>query len=437
VDPEVPDRLICDAVRLRQILVNLVGNAIKFTDRGQVVIGVNAEPPAENKVALHFRVTDTGIGIPADKRVAIFAPFIQADGSTTRLYGGTGLGLAISSQLASLMGGKIWVESEGGRGSTFHFTVQVAISEIAPVTTDAFPLSLQGLRVLVVGDQANPGRLLEKMLTFWGLETTLADNGQAALACLVQSYDAGAPFSLVLIDVMMAEMDGITLARRLNADPQLEGKVLLMLTPADRLQCTDRLRSAGIAACLYKPIQKLELKAAILTALHPAPRIGDPVPPPSTRSLRILVAEDNPFNQRVAALMLAKMGHEATIAVNGREAVAALETQSFDVVLMDLQMPEMDGFQATAAIRTTEAASGCHIPIIALTAHAMKEDRDRCLQAGMNGYVSKPIRQDQLRREIEQVMGATAQLDGEPVRLNGHIDLSTVGNDSGSLPCIL
>jgi two-component system, sensor histidine kinase and response regulator len=329
VHPGVPDKLIGDAARLRQVLVNLVGNAIKFTERGTVIVGVDLDPKmkAEDNVGLrfgvelHFTVTDTGIGVPAERQEAIFAPFTQADGSTTRLFGGTGLGLTISSQLVGLMGGRIWVESELGRGSTFHFTVQFAVPESASAAGNPCPVSLRGVRALVADGSAVDQQLLDENLTHWGMKPTLTE----------------------------------------------------------------------------------------------APRIDIPVPLAPTRPLRILVAEDNPFNQRVTALMLAKMGHEATIAVNGREAVAALETQSFDVILMDLQMPEMDGFQATAAIRTTEAASGCHIPIIALTAHALKEDRERCLAAGMDGYVSKPMQQDKLRQAIEDcVLSIGKTVPSEP-----------------------
>jgi two-component system, sensor histidine kinase and response regulator len=329
IDPHVPEQLIGDAARLRQVIVNLVGNAIKFTKRGKVVVSVDlhANMPAEcsvdlrYRVELNFTVTDTGIGIPADRQDAIFAPFTQADGSTTRLYGGTGLGLAISSQLVGLMGGRISLESKVGLGSAFHFTAQFAVAESASAAGNPCPVGLRGVRALVADGSAVDQQLLDENLTHWGMKPTLTE----------------------------------------------------------------------------------------------APRIDIPVPLTPTRPLRILVAEDNPFNQRVAALMLAKMGHEATIAVNGREAVAALETQSFDVVLMDLQMPEMDGFQATAAIRTTEAASGCHIPIIALTAHALKEHRERCLAAGMDGYVSKPMQQDKLRQAIEDcVLSIGKTVPSEP-----------------------
>jgi two-component system, sensor histidine kinase and response regulator len=408
VRPDVPNQLIGDSVRLRQILVNLVSNAIKFTERGEVVIDVDSEPGPGGEVRLHFRVIDTGIGIPADKQEAIFAPFTQADGSTTRIYGGTGLGLAISSQLGNLMGGRVWVESEVGRGSTFHFTALLALSQSPQAIEDACLVSLQGIRVLVVDDIAVNRRILDEILTYWGITPTLADSGQAALTCLEQARDAGTPFSMVLLDAMMPGMDGFTLAERINADPTLGGKVLLMLTSVDRQRCAERLRTVTIAACLQKPVRQVELRAAILRVLGQKPRaaeqpspVGRTAPPLVAGPLRILIAEDNPFNQRVVSLMLAKSGHVVTITSNGNEAITALAGQTFNLVLMDLQMPVMDGFQATAAIRLTEHGTGRHIPIIALTAHAMKEDRDRCLEAGMDGYVSKPIQQDKLRQAIE------------------------------------
>jgi len=412
IHPEVPDQLIGDPARLRQIVANLVGNAIKFTERGEVSVDVEAELRAGGNYRLHFRVTDTGIGIPADKQEVIFARFTQVDGSTTRLCGGTGLGLAIAAQLASLMGGRVWVESEVGRGSTFHFTAHLAPSQTASSTEDAAPVSLRGLRVLVVDDNAVNRRILEEMLAHWRMEPTLADGAQAALNHLERARDAGTPFALVLIDAKMPEMDGFTLAERIKADPEALESVLLMLTSPDRHEITRRIRGGATTACVHKPIHQFELKAAILAALGQKPRADQqpspsdpPAPRPPVQALRILVAEDNLFNQRVASLMLAKIGHEATIAVNGRAALAALEHHSFDMVLMDLQMPVMDGFQATAAIRRAEAGTGRHVPIVALTAHAMKEDRVRCLEAGMDGYVSKPIEAVKLRQAIEDCAG--------------------------------
>jgi two-component system, sensor histidine kinase and response regulator len=416
VHPDVPDQVVGDASRLRQVLVNLVGNAIKFTRRGEVVVDVDLDTDVRtgSSVSLHFSVSDTGIGIPAERQEAIFAAFTQADGSTTRLYGGTGLGLAISSQLVGLMGGTIWVESEVGRGSTFYFTARLALSSDDSPTESRCESSLQGVRVLVVDDQPVIRLMLEKVLMVWGMIPSVADGGDAALACLAQASDAGKPFKLVLVDVMMPDMDGVTLVKRINADPQLRGKAVLMLMSAGRRKWAERLASVDVAAYLTKPIQRSELLEAILKAMGHAAPIVDPAPPPPKRSLRILVAEDNPFNQRVVMLMLVKMGHEARIAGNGREALAEIGRQSFDMVLMDLQMPEMDGFQATAAIRSAEAGTGRHIPIVALTAHAMEENRQRCREAGMDGYVTKPIQQDKLRRAIEEcvlIQGDTAKTE--------------------------
>jgi two-component system sensor histidine kinase/response regulator len=408
VDPDVPDQLVGDPARLRQILVNLVGNAIKFTERGEIVVDVQLaeETWAEGNIGLHFRVIDTGIGIPADSREAVFAPFTQADGSTTRRYGGTGLGLAISSQLIDLMCGRIWVESEVGRGSTFHFIAYLAESKATrSAERPSEEECLKGLSVLVVDDNPVNRRFLGDILTYWRMKPITADGAQAALAHLGRAREVGTPFALVLIDAKMPDMDGFGLVERLKADPDLVEKMVLMQTSPIRQGNTRRgpggeikLRGGATVACLDKPINQLDLKSAILKVLDRQPSPSGPLTP---RPLRILMAEDNPFNQRVVLLMLTKMGHSVTIVVNGREAIAALESQPFDLVLMDLQMPEMDGFQATLAIRSAEAGTARHVPIIALTAHAMKEDRDRCLEAGMDDYVSKPIARPKLRQAIE------------------------------------
>jgi two-component system sensor histidine kinase/response regulator len=418
VDPDVPDQLIGDPVRLRQIVVNLVGNAIKFTERGQVGVDVDldGETHAEGTVGLHFRVTDTGIGIPADMREAIFAPFIQADGSSTRRYGGTGLGLAISTQLATLMGGRVWVESEVGHGSTFHFNAYLTQPHVRPDNEPVPDECLSGLHVLVVDQNGVTRRFLAEALTQWGMKPTLADSAQVALDHLERVRRAGTPFSLVLIDAKTQRMDGATLADRMKVDPELVGKVLVMVTCPDRQTSIRQMREGGTTACLHKPIRKFELKAAILVALGNRPRAdhelspSDPLAPrPAPQPLRVLLTEDDPFNQRVASLMLAKLGHVVTIADSGCEAIAAVGRQSFDVVLMELQMPEMDGFQATASIRSAETGTVRHVPIIALTGDATKEDRNRCLEGGMDGYVSKPLHQDQLRQAIEDCIFRSCQ----------------------------
>jgi two-component system, sensor histidine kinase and response regulator len=368
---------------------------------------------------LHFRVTDSGIGIPVDKQEAIFAPFTQADGSMTRRYGGTGLGLAICSQLVDLMCGRLWVESEVGRGSTFHFIADLEQSK-APRSTVPGTMEecLNGLFVLVVDDSAVNRRLLERTLELWGMKPVLADGAQTALAHLHRAREAGTSFSLVLIDAMMPQIDGFTLAERIKSDPQQEENVLLMLTTLDRPEAARRvpgrdttIRGGATIASLNKPIDPVELKTAILTVLGQKPQVdsrsshSDPITPrPNLRALRILMAEDNPFNHRVALLILAKLGSAVTVVVNGREAIEILQRQSFDLVLMDLQMPEMDGLQATVAIQSSEAGTLRHIPIVAMTAHAMNEDRDRCLAAGMDDYVSKPIQEESLRQAIERCL---------------------------------
>jgi signal transduction histidine kinase/DNA-binding response OmpR family regulator len=409
VDPFVPDRLRGDPSRLRQILVNLVGNAVKFTEKGDVLVEVSADLGPERAIELHFRVTDTGIGIPPEKRELVFEPFTQADGSTTRIYGGTGLGLTISSQLVKLMGGRLWVESELGRGSTFHFTAKFFAQVWGEITEPASLSSLKGLRVLVVDDNAVNRRILEEILTYWEMNPTLVEGGQMAIHELQRARDAREPFSLVLLDAMMPDLDGFSVAEQIKSDSRLQTTVILMLTSSDRHGFVDLARSSGIAACLNKPIHQNKLLDAILEAFHGTPkaqpRLDSPVPSlPRDRPLRILMAEDNPHNQRVAMLILAKSGHTVTVAANGLEAVEALKRDSFDLVLMDLQMPLMDGLQATAAIREAEAGTSRRVPIIAMTAHAMREDQERCLAAGMDGYLSKPIQSSTILSKIQECL---------------------------------
>jgi two-component system, sensor histidine kinase and response regulator len=422
VHPDVPEALVGDPIRLRQVVVNLVGNAVKFTERGEVVVEVEVQSRDGRGVTLGFAVSDTGIGIPAEKRAAIFAPFVQADGSTTRRYGGTGLGLTISSELVGLMGGQVRVESEVGRGSTFHFTARFGLSDGPTPARAPRPLSdVRGLRALVVDDNAVNRRILGEILGHWQMRPTLVDGGPPALEALAAARREGRPYPLVLIDSQMPGMDGFALAERIKADPDLPGATILMLSSADRLDDLARSRELGIAAYLRKPIKELDLRHVVLKALgqparDEAPTGPAPSRPPASasRPLRILLAEDNPFNQRVATLMLEKRGHAVTIAGNGREALEALGRGAFDLVLMDVQMPEMDGFQATAAIRAEERATGRHLPIVAMTAHAMKEDRARCLDAGMDDYVTKPIQADRLWEAIDGLTRGQAAADPEP-----------------------
>jgi PAS domain S-box-containing protein len=415
VRPEVPDTLVGDPVRLRQILVNLVGNAIKFTEQGEVVVRVAEEARTEDNVYLHFAVSDTGIGIPHDKQAVIFHAFVQADSSTTRQHGGTGLGLAISAELARMMGGRIWVESEVGQGSTFHFTARFDVCQAGeePVATELG--ELRDLRVLVVDDNATNREILKEVLTSWHMRPSVAAGARAALAELDTAQDAGDPFALVVSDVNMPEMDGFELAERIVHDARHQGTRVLLLTSADRVGDVDRGRELGLAGHLTKPVRQSALLDAILLAFgkraRPAETREAPVTPRAAapiRPLRILLAEDNDINQVMAVNLLENWGHRVVVANNGREALATLEQEPFDVVLMDVQMPELDGFKATAAIREKEQGNGAHLPVIAMTAHALKGDRERCLAAGMDGYVAKPIQAAELRAALDALVPAVA-----------------------------
>jgi PAS domain S-box-containing protein len=410
--PRLPRDLVGDPGRLRQILVNLVGNAIKFTERGEVAVHVETQSQTQDGVELHFAVTDTGIGIPREKQELVFAAFAQADASTTRKYGGTGLGLAITSQLVKMMRGRLWVESEPGQGSTFHFTTHFGLAR-APTKPHALreTVCLRDMPVLVVDDNATNRRILEAMLTHWMMQPTLAEGGWAGLAAMEQAKGAERPFPLVLIDAQMPDMDGFTLAQRIKESPGLAGATIMMLTSAGQRGDVARCRELGIAVYLIKPIRQSELLEAILVALGRPSREGEQ-PTVLTRhslrearrKLRVLVAEDNVVNQELAVRLLEKQGHTVAVAGNGREALDALEkatSRGFDVVLMDLQMPEMDGLEATAVIRQKEKATGRHLPIIAITAHALKGDRERCLAAGMDDYLAKPIQAKELLAAVE------------------------------------
>jgi signal transduction histidine kinase/DNA-binding response OmpR family regulator/HPt (histidine-containing phosphotransfer) domain-containing protein len=406
---DLAETVVGDPGRLRQIVVNLVGNAIKFTDRGEVVLRVEKESAANDEVGLHFSVSDTGIGIPRDRQAILFQAFTQVDASTTRKYGGTGLGLAISSQLVKLMGGRIWMESETGKGSTFHFTARFGAPGDSPPQPKAEPIQLHGLPVLVVDDNATNRRILKEFLRKWRMQPTVVDSGQAALAALDERRRSGDPFALVLLDSMMPEMDGFTLAERVQRDSAMAGPIMMMLSSADRRGDATRCHELGVASFLVKPVRQSTLLDSIMTALesrHGAERILPLAPKTVDRCaqrLEILLAEDNAVNQKLAIRLLEKRGHSVTLAPDGRAALAALERKRFDVVLMDVQMPEMDGFEATAAIRAREDGLGRHTPVIAMTAHAMKGDRERCLAAGMDGYVSKPLQANELFTTVEQL----------------------------------
>ena len=410
-DPNVPRMLKGDPGRLRQVLINLVGNAIKFTEQGEVVVRVEAPSKEADEVDLHFSVADTGIGIPPEKQRSIFDAFSQADGSTTRRHGGTGLGLAVSSQLVGMMGGRIWVESEVGRGSTFHFTARFTLQTDAAARITTELAELQDLPVLVVDDNATNRRILEQMLTRWRMRPTTADGGPAALTEIERALAAGDRFPLILTDSNMPGMDGFALVDEIKRIPGYSAAVVVMLTSDNRRGDSERCRQVGIAECLTKPIRQSNLLDAILMALGkqaPSPSQSDEgVSGPmekSQRSLRILLAEDNVVNQKVVVSMLEKRGHEVAVAENGRKAVAALEAERFDLVLMDVQMPEMDGFEATAAIRNAERSTGAHTKIIAITASAMRGDRERCLEAGMDEYIAKPVKSEELFRVVEEAV---------------------------------
>jgi CheY-like chemotaxis protein len=424
---EVPDVLIGDPERLRRIVVNLVGNAIKFTEQGEVVLHVQLESQSANEVLLHFSVTDTGIGIPLEQQQRIFEAFAQADASTTRKYGGTGLGLAISAQLCELMGGLMWVESEVGVGSTFHFTARFVVPPRASTDGKEFvaPVKLRDLPVLVVDDNRTNREILEEMILNWRMKPVAAENGKAALEMLKQAAMEARPFRVVLLDGHMPGMDGFEVAARMKHEPSMKGAAVILLTSAGLGEDVSRAKTVGAAAALTKPVKQSELWDAIVNALHlPAPNRS--AANAATRrkrgarqKLRILVAEDNPVNQDLALHMLERRGHSVILAENGRQALDAVERHKFDLVLMDVQMPEMGGLEATQAIREREKSTGGHVPIIAMTAHAMQGDRQKCLDAGMDGYLSKPLDPRTFLRTVEESVAepsaatSSANDDGE------------------------
>ena len=408
VEPDVPDALVGDPYRLRQMLVNLVGNGVKFTEQGEVVVHVETEALEDDWVSLHFAVRDTGIGISPDHQEVIFDSFSQADGSTTRKYGGTGLGLAITSQLASLMGGRAWVESEVGKGSTFHFSARL---ELAEGPARALPMAqlrhLAGLPTLVVDDNATSRKILEEMLAGWEMTPTAVSGGSAALTEMGRAAVSGQPFSLVVLDSQMPEMDGFDVAMRIRQRPELAASVIIMLTSNRRSGDAAVCRELRIAAYLTKPVKQSDLLRSVLTAVGAPTLAITPSQPPSDSPtaespapLSILLAEDNVVNQKLTARILEKRGHKVDVVADGQEVLDAMKRAEYDVVLMDVHMPNMDGFEATAAIRDGERQSGAHIPIVALTADAMKGDRERCLEAGMDSYISKPVRVNDLLEAV-------------------------------------
>jgi len=400
---DIPERLVGDLGRLRQVLVNLVGNAVKFTERGEVLLQVEKLKATSESVELHFSVRDTGIGIAKDKQETIFEPFTQADGSTTRLYGGTGLGLGIATQLVRLMNGKIWVESEPGRGSTFHFTCRFGIAEPTPADLSSIgPELLRDRSVLIVDDNRTNRIILVEMLGQWGMRPEAADGAHAAMAVLEKARLNGRHFDLVITDLQMPGVDGFGLVERVRGIP--ESHLMRFLIISSSAQRSDRIRSRElqITSYLTKPVQPSELLDAVLTELSRLPlQQQDPSSASEQKAAKgpgrkILLAEDNPVNRLLAKRMLEKEGHTVVVAENGRDALAAIEREGVDLVLMDIQMPVMDGLEAIRAIRAKEKTAGGHLLIIALTAHAMTGDRERCMVAGADDYLTKPVRSPDL-----------------------------------------
>jgi PAS domain S-box-containing protein len=411
VQPDIPEALLGDPGRLRQILVNLVGNAVKFTDLGEILVSTERESETGDSVCLHFAVKDTGIGIAADKQAKVFDAFSQADGSMTRRFGGTGLGLSICSKLVALMKGRIWVESEPGKGSNFHFTVTLMVQSTPSARPAPLEVkSLLNLCALIVDDNSTNRRVLRGMLNRWGMKPTAVEGGRQALQALEVAMSTGHPFPLILLDGQMPEMDGFTLAELIQKDPGLVGATIMMLTSVGHIGDAKRCRELGISAYLVKPIRQSELLDAVCRVLsksppqEAAPLVTRHVLKEEKNRARILLVEDNPVNQTLAQRLLEKRGYVVKVASNGAQAVAAFEHEPFDLVLMDVQMPVMDGLEATAVIRAREKSINSHIPIVAMTAHALKGDEQRCLAAGMDAYISKPIRTTPLFSTIESVL---------------------------------
>jgi two-component system sensor histidine kinase/response regulator len=419
VSPDVPSAVVGDPARLKQILSNLVGNAVKFTERGHVLIELREEARRADCTMLHFSVSDTGMGIPVEKHATIFEAFSQADGSTTRRFGGTGLGLTISATLVNLMGGKIWLDSAPGRGTTFHFTAPFDMAG-ASDEARAEPL-LANLPVLIVDDNDINRRIFHEQLTRWHMKPTAVNGGQQALETLLAASRRGDPFVLVLLDANMPDLDGFAVAEAISGHPELAGATIMMLTSSGQYGDAARCRRLGISAYLTKPIKQADLLQQICRVLERTPKraLSDatvpaaPAPVP-VRPSKILLAEDNLVNQRVAVGLLTKRGHAVAVANNGQEAIDILAREPFDLVLMDVQMPEMGGFEATTRIREREAGTDRHTRVVAMTAHAMNGDRERCLAAGMDGYLAKPINQALLFDVVEQGSSGNAAPAGEP-----------------------
>jgi two-component system, sensor histidine kinase and response regulator len=419
VGAEVPDRIIGDSLRMRQVVINLVNNALKFTERGDVLVEVHAPTPpkpGDRQLELHFSVKDSGIGIPAEKLDLIFSAFTQVDGSTTRRYGGTGLGLTICQRLTHLMGGRIWVESALGQGSTFHFTVQLQLPDAASQPAPKASLDdLAGMPVLVIDDNETNRRVLCEMLRHWRMPATLAESGPAGLRALQDATRRGEFFGLILLDSNMPDMDGFAVASAIRRDPSLAHSTIMMLTSADRPGDINRSRELGLAAFLIKPISQPELLREVRRVIGRQQVDGrlaaKPVemPPQPARPLRVLVVDDVAVNRRIAQAKIERMGHAVSLAEDGRRAIQVYSEREFDMVFMDVQMPDMDGFEATTAIRVLQQKAHRTVPVIAMTAMAMKGDREKCLAAGMDDYIAKPIEPGALERVIARFAPALPQ----------------------------
>jgi PAS domain S-box-containing protein len=413
IAPDVPETLLGDEGRLRQVLLNIVGNAVKFTSSGEVVLSVRNESLGPGTVTLHFAVTDTGIGIAPEQQAHIFEAFTQGDSSTTRRYGGTGLGLAIARRLVELMGGTMWVESAEGQGSTFQFTAVFdtppTVAAIAPIRR---PKALEGLRVLVVDDNRTNRRILEEMLASWRMKPTAVDDAASALAALRRRSTDGRRFDVVITDGQMPDVDGFMLARRIRQERKFATVPIVMLTSMSSAGDSARCQRIGVDAHLTKPVKHSDLLDTLAALFGVSTRRADAepgaVPDLPLRTLDVLVAEDNPVNRTLVTKLLQKRGHRITGVDNGRAAVEASADTRFDAILMDLQMPEMNGLEAAQAVRSRERIRGGHVPIIALTAHAMQGDRERCLAAGMDSYLTKPIDVDALILAVEGIGDVSA-----------------------------
>ena len=426
IAPGMPGRLLGDPVRLRQVLLNLVDNAIKFTDQGEVVIYAAAQSQTEFEVVLHISVVDTGLGIPKERQRSIFGAYNQGDPSTLRQYGGTGLGLAVSAQLVDLMGGNIKLKSQPDRGSRFRFTARLMIQQDGePRQPESRHPELKGLSALVVDDNDSARKITEEILEGLQIKAVAAAGAAEAREMLSESTAENAPYDLILIDSDMPETNGFELAEWIIKQQISDAGIILLLT-FPHLKRKAELESLGIRSGIVKPFGAAEMEGTILSALgldkpdtdRSAEILKKTVPIPS-RSLNILVAEDTPFNQKFIQRLLDRWNHRATIVGNGKDALEALKKQAFDVVLMDVQMPQLNGLEATRAIRVDEKETRHHIPIIAMTAHAIKGDRERCLEAGMDEYVSKPI-------DSEKLFDAIEKLTKDPENHESEEDLSTV-----------